>query len=298
MTLIPVVNENPYHLVARRGPHNASARGRPARSSNADMTFPRLLVLAGVLLAGPAAAQYVLEVIPLRHSTAEQVIPSLRPLLEPGGTLTGQYSQLIVRTSPSNLDELRRALEAIDRPRRRLQVSVRFDDAGESARRSIEADGRISNRGSDLRIRAEDSARSGESRVDQRVQVLEGGRAMILVGESRPALVRERIRTPAGTIGQDAIVVRETASGFEVVPRLVGSRVLLEIAPQRERFSGGGTVDTQRVATTASAALGEWFEIGGAVEQATGASSGIASSGHERSLSARRIWVRVDEVRN
>lgn len=259
----------------------------------------RLLVFTfGALLAGHAAAQYALEVIPLRHSTADQVIPSLRPLLEPGGTLAGQYSQLIVRTSPSNLEEIRRALEAIDRPRRRLQISVRFDDAGESSRRDLEASGRISNRGSDVRIRAEDSSRASESRVDQRVQVIEGGRAMILYGQSRPALVRERIQTPAGPVGQDALVMRETASGFEVVPRLVGSRVQLDIAPQRERFGPGGTVDTQRVATTASAALGEWFEIGSAVEHAAGASSGIASSSRARSASSRRIWVRVDEVRN
>jgi hypothetical protein len=266
------------------------------------MNLLRLLALAAALLAAlavtPAAAQYMLEVIPLRHSTADQVIPSLRPLLEPGGTLTGQYSQLIVRTSPSNLDEIRRALEAIDRPRRRLQISVRFDDAGASSRRDLEASGRISNRGSDVRIRAEDSTRASESRVDQRVQVIEGGRAMIVYGQSRPALVRERIQTPAGPVGQDALVMRETASGFEVIPRLVGSRVQLDIAPQRERFAGGSAIDTQRVATTAQAALGEWFEIGGAVEHATGSSSGIASSARERSSSSRRIWVRVDEVRN
>ena len=35
------------------------------------------------------------EVISLRHRTAEQVIPVLRPLLEPGGALSGQYNQLI-----------------------------------------------------------------------------------------------------------------------------------------------------------------------------------------------------------
>ncbi|HWA38655.1 MAG TPA: secretin N-terminal domain-containing protein [Burkholderiales bacterium] len=262
--------------------------------------IPLRTLLAAVLLSAvaTAGAQQVLEVIPLRHSTVEQVLPALRPLLEPGGTLTGQYSQLIVRASPGNIDEIRRALDAIDRPRRRLQVSVRFDEVSDSARRGIEAGGRISNRGSEIQIRAQDAARAGEERVDQRVQVLEGGRAVILYGQSRPALVRERLQTPAGTIGQDALVMRETASGFEIVPRLAGSRVQLDIAPQRERFASGGAVDVQRVAATVSAALGEWVEIGGAVEHATGASSGIASSAQARSSVSRRIWVRVDEVRN
>ena len=103
-----------------------------------------LLLLLG---AGAAIAQASLEVIELRHATAEQVLPALRPLLEPGGVLTGQRSQLIVRTSPRNLEELRRALQTLDAPARRLVISVRFDAAGEAARSEASVDARISDRG-------------------------------------------------------------------------------------------------------------------------------------------------------
>ncbi len=264
---------------------------------DADMKPHRIVLLAAALgLPLPVAGQHALEVIPLRHSTVEQVLPALRPLLEPGGTLTGQAGQLIVRASPGNVAELRQALEAIDRPRRRLQISVRFDDTGEQSRRSLEAGGRIGNRGSEVEVRAQDARRSDETRINQRVQVLEGARAVILFGESRPMVVRERIQTPLGPVGEDRIVMRETASGFEVVPRLTGQRVQLDIAPQRERFAAGGSVDAQRVATSTSASLGEWFEIGAAVEHATGSTGGIASMSQLRSASSRRIWVRVDEV--
>jgi len=44
----------------------------------------RFLVLL-LFLAPAALAQGTLEVIPLRHRTVEQVLPVLRPLLEPGG---------------------------------------------------------------------------------------------------------------------------------------------------------------------------------------------------------------------
>lgn len=257
------------------------------------------LLLAALLPGAPLSglAQHPLEVISLRHSTAEQVLPALRPLLEPGATMTGQYTQIIVRTSPRNLDEIRQALGAIDRPRRMLQISVRFDGREDQSSRSLEAGGRIGSRGSQVEIRADDRQHSGESRIGQRVQVLEGARAVILFGESRPLMVRERIQTPLGPVGGDRIVLREAASGFEVVPRVTGSRVQLEIAPQRERFGGGsGAVDTQRVATTASAPLGEWFEIGGAVEHAMDSDGGIASSSQSRGSTSRRIWVRVDEA--
>src|SRR2546425_5445680 len=98
-------------------------------------------VLAGCAVHG--LAQQALEIIPLRHRTVDQVLPALQPLVEPGGVLTGQSGQLIVRTSPANLAEIKRALEAIDRPLRRLQISVRFDDSLEAASQGIEASGRI-----------------------------------------------------------------------------------------------------------------------------------------------------------
>ena len=58
-----------------------------------------LLLLSLVLHAAVAAAQGSLEVLPLRHRSAEQVIPVLRPLVEAGGVLSGQGYRLFVRTS-------------------------------------------------------------------------------------------------------------------------------------------------------------------------------------------------------
>src|SRR5438067_8079882 len=146
-------------------------------------TVVRFAVL--MLLALSARAENALEIITLRHRTAEQVLPSLRPLLEPGATLTGQGSQLFVRTSPANLDDLRLALEALDRPQRRLLISVRFDAARDAASRSLGASGRIGGGESQVGIRGQDVRSQAEERVDQRGQAPDGGRAMIYTGASR-----------------------------------------------------------------------------------------------------------------
>src|ERR1044072_9011972 len=137
------------------------------------------LLLTVAALAGPAAGPASLAIIPLRHCTADQVLPALRPLLEPGATLTGQGTQLIVRTSPGNLDVLRRDMDEIDRPLRRLKVSVLFDDAGDSASGSVETSGQISNRGSSIEVQAQDSRSASSGRVDQSIQALEGGRGLL-----------------------------------------------------------------------------------------------------------------------
>lgn len=232
--------------------------------------------LSLLFCACSAFAQGSLEVIELRHTTAERVIPSLRPLLEPGGVLTGQRSQLIVRTSARNLAELRRALEVLDRPARRLEISVRFDSADSAERSALEAEARISNRGSRAEIRASGSRGAGAERVDQRLQVLEGGRAVIATGESRPLQFR------------DGVIVQEIATGFEVVPRLAGDVVILDIAPQRQAPAAAGSVQSTSVATTVRARLGEWVELSG-IE--------AASRGRVDSSASRRIWVKVEEVR-
>jgi type II secretory pathway component GspD/PulD (secretin) len=217
------------------------------------------LALAAVLavMAVRAVGQNMLEIIPLRNRTVEQLLPALRPLVEPGGTLTGQGNQLIVRTSPANLDDLKRALEALDRPLRRLEVSVRFDEAFDAAARGVEASGRIGNRDSRVEVRAVDQRTTGAERVDQRIQVLEGGRAFIMAGQSRVL--------PPG-------VVWESATGFEARPRVSGETVLVDIAPRRETLN-----QQQSLGTTVSARLGEWFEVGGAV--------------------GSRVWLKVEEIR-
>ena len=79
-----------------------------------------------VCMALPALAQQVMEVITLQHATVEQVLPSLRPLLEPGGTLTGQRGQLIVRASRENISDLRLALA--DSPDRLMAAFADFPE--------------------------------------------------------------------------------------------------------------------------------------------------------------------------
>ncbi len=241
--------------------------------------------LLGLLLAcGLARAQGDLQILQLRSRSAEQVIPILRPLLEPSGVLTGQGYQLIVRTSPKNLAEMRAVLDSIDRPPRRLVISVRQGATAEEMRRIA------------------DSRSASDQRIDQRVQVLEGGHAMIGFEESRLLQQRQVFRSPDGRVVRETTtVIQQASTGFEVVPRLSGDTVHLEIAPQREGFvSGGapGAIESQRVATTVSDRLGEWIDLGGASSSSARSGSGILSSGESRASGTSSTWVNVEELRN
>lgn len=245
------------------------------------------LVLAALLgaLSHAPLAQQALEIIPLRHRTVEQVLPALQPLLEPGATLSGSRGQLFLRASPSNADDIKRALAAIDRPSKRLQISVRLDDALERQRRDLDASGSVGSGGVRFSASAQDARTSTGERIDQRLQVLEGSRAYIAAGQSRP------LRLPDGTEIQDL------ATGFEVVPRLAGGGVALEIAQQRETPGlRPGSVQGQRLATTIHARLGEWVEIGGTRQATSRDDRGIGSASGRRGSESRRVWVKVEAL--
>ena len=94
----------------------------------------RFLLCLTFIFGGSAAAQQELEIISLRSQTVDQVLPTLLPLLEPGGTLTGMNGQLFLRASARNREEIRRVLATIDRPSRRLIIlSARIARAGRAA---------------------------------------------------------------------------------------------------------------------------------------------------------------------
>ena len=220
----------------------------------------------GVWLAAAAHltfAQQALEIIPLRHRTAEQVLPALQPLLEPGATLSGNRGQLFLRTSPSNADDIKRALASIDRAARRLQISVRLDDALERERRDLQASGSVGSGGVRFSGSAQDSRSSAGERVDQRVQVLEGSHATIFTGRSNDD--------------------QEVQNGFEVVPRLAGGLVHLDIAQ-----SG--------LSTSTTAKLGEWTELGAIARSGARDDRGIGSASSRRATESRRVWVKVETL--
>ncbi len=235
------------------------------------------LALLLAFAAAASLAQDSVEVISLRHRTADQVIPVLQPLLAPGGALTGQYNQLIVRTSPENLAQIRQVLESIDRPQRRLMILVRFDGARASARSGIQTDARISNRASSAEVRVLDSRSASDERVDQRMQVLEGGQAYISTGEAR--------------------IYGEAGTGFAVVPRVSGSNVVLDVATQQDAFTRGGAIQGQSAVSTVSGRLGEWIELGGASSASTRTESRMLSSRERTATEDRRVWVMVEELR-
>ena len=134
--------------------------------------------LALLLLLPLSALAAELEVISLKHRSAEELLPIVRPLLDKDGVASGMDYQLILRTSPRNLAEIRKLLTSIDVAPRRLKVTVMQDVDRDTVARLTSISGSI---GNNPRITLPDS----------------GGGASVEIGQGRDRLKANVVSTRA-----------------------------------------------------------------------------------------------------
>ena len=267
----------------------------------------------------PASAQQtVLEVIDLKYRSAEQIVPMLKPLLAPGGTISSLQNRVILRTTPQNMAELKKVLDAVDTMPKRLVISVRQEAVGTGLANEAEVSGSIgagdaratvpgsrSQQGGTVVIRKGDNVVRGRvissqsaatDRGVQTVQVLEGNEATIRIGQSVPIRSQNVIQTPQGTQISQSVEYRDADTGFRVRPRVNGDRVTLEINSRRDTLAdpNSQTFDVQRVDTVVSGKLGEWMEIGGMDQNRVQNEGGTISRRTGSVSDDRKVFLKAD----
>jgi hypothetical protein len=269
-----------------------------------------LVLLLGVFGgAGAVRADYPIEVIELRARTLDEVLPVVRPLIGPDAAVTGMGSQLIIKASPAQVQAVRKLLAEIDRPPKRLLISVssQGEASGSSSGYAGSADIKIGQGqvgiNSSGRPVGESRARLGIHDSDtrhtrstgQQVQALEGRPAFISAGAQLPVHESQTYVLNGVPYRSDMTRLQEAGSGFYVVPRLSGDYVTLEIQQRDERFAGaGGRIDTQRASTTVRARLGEWVDLGGIDSAASSSQSGLGYSNRGQQVTNQGIRVKVE----
>jgi hypothetical protein len=273
--------------------------------------------LALLLLLPLSALAAELEIISLKHRSAEELLPIVRPLLDKDGVASGMNYQLILRTSPRNLAEIKKLLISLDVAPRRLRITVMQDVDRDTVERLTSVSGSV---GSNPRITLPDSGSGAsvevgqgrdrlkanvistrsleEGRNTQQLQVLEGNRALVRTGQSMPVPQRQVIRHPWGSQVVDSTEYRDVDSGFYVLPLVHGDRVTVEIEAQNDAPLRGDpqSVSTQRASSTLSGRLGEWIELGGTGQRETVDDGTISTRSVARKHEQRSVLIRVEEV--
>ncbi len=273
----------------------------------------RMLRLWGLLLlllgAGPLLAQQGLEVLSLQHRSVEEVLPVLRPLVEPGGSLSGMNNQLFLRASERNRAEIRKALAAMDVPARRLVIRVATDLSQTEQYRGGRVQGSLGNdrvrignadTGGSNQVRAQvyDSRSATAGGGTQMVQTVDGGRAYIQVGTSLAVPMRQVVLGPGGAVVSETVEYRDVGRGFYAEPRVRGDRVSVDISQQSDAPGrrGDASIQVQRLSTTVSGRLGEWLQLGGTGQDASSRRQGTLSLSTSEVRESRGIWLMVEEL--
>ncbi len=277
-----------------------------------------LVVLAMLAVPAAAAEGFKVEVIDLQHTTADALIPVVQPLLHPQGSVTGMNNQLVVRTTESNLAELRQVLRQLDRAPRNLRISVRQDvgatvngrehalgggyRAGDVEISTADGYGEhgglvVSKEGRDgwVRYRELQTHRDTDEKNVHFINTLEGRAAFIYTGQNLPVANRTVIADGYGATVYGNVEYRDVDSGFYVLPRVSGNTVSLEINPQLES-SHGARIDQRFATTTLSGRLGEWIDLGGVTAGYSDDRRVTLTQTRRRGAENYNVWVKVEEI--
>ena len=269
----------------------------------------RLVLLCLLLFALPVRADYPLEIIELNSRPVQEMIPVLKPFIAPGGSIAGMNNQLIIRTSPENLEEIRSILERLDHPPRRLMIAVRQYAGNRVQDRAVAADinthlgknARVvvgdSANPNDLRVRMKSARTQSHLDATHRIQATEGYPAFIATGQAIPVPEQTTVVTPNSSYQQTTTRYKPVTSGFYVIARLNGDRVTLEISPHMNRpGSHQGSYDIQEAHTLVHGRLGEWITIGGVNQQGAGSDRDLLYRARTANQSQRTIELLVQEL--
>jgi type II secretory pathway component GspD/PulD (secretin) len=267
------------------------------------------------------AANMQLEMIPLQNRMVDDVINIIRPLVVRGGTVTGMNNQLIVKTTPENLAEIKLILNRIDHAPRRLMITVKQNVDGNSHLREDSLTGKYtsnnvqintghdhSNEGlsvsagdekSNIRYRTLNSTSRSDDRNTFKVQALEGRPAFINQGQSIPIDTSTAYITEQGVIVNQSTDYHEVRSGFYVLPRLNGDQVTLLAATDLSSVQTGShpSANVQGVETTVTGRIGQWIDLGGIDQSFNRGSRQNLSSSSSRGQEFRTVLIKVDEIK-
>lgn len=263
--------------------------------------MPRIITsLVMVLLALTSVTSSAdVEIIELENRSAVELLPLVSPFVEKGGTVSGNGFQLIIRTSPENLREIKTIVERLDSVVKRLLITVRQVSEDEYRDLALSARARLSTRGeSKIRINAQRHHTAERDGTTQQVQVLEGNSAWIHLGQSIPVGERSISTGPGGTEVQETVRYKSLTTGFYVVPRVHEDQAILYISPHKftQSRDHGGVINLSQAQTTLRGPLGEWLLIGGTGEDEQRQGSGYTYQTRKRGEQQMRMVVKVEEL--
>ena len=261
------------------------------------------------MLSFSAFAETEFKIFSLQHHFASDLLPTISQMVGDDGVATGTNNQLIIRAQPERMREIEQMVAQLDTVRINRKITVKANNAAQSQQERVEASGSVKvgkvsvannrrtapNTG---RVEVENSSSNTNQNSNQFINVLDGERAFIRVGQIVPfteewvTITRRYVQIERFTDW------REISTGFAVRPRTVGNpsekMVELEITPRIAKLNGQGFIDFEELTTVVRTSLGNWVDLGGTMQNRDEVSRKILGLQRSASQQNSSLMVKVD----
>jgi type II secretory pathway component GspD/PulD (secretin) len=263
-----------------------------------------LLILNAPLIHTVCAEDTVLEVIPLYNRPASEIQPLLDPLLEKSDRIIADGANLLVRTTPERLVEIKELLQKLDKPLNNLLITVlqssqaTAEELNARIRIHRQAPGGSLSRNSDkvsgYVYQTQDRSENDNQQI---IRTLEGKPAYIKAGNNYPVENYQSYNSGYGYSGYSSSTqFVEATTGFAVTPRLSGQQVFLDISPWSDNLNAQGQIQTQGAETTLKVNLGEWVELGGIDQSSQSSGNRTLARSWQTQDTKLHILIKVDKT--
>ncbi len=264
-----------------------------------------LLLFSFTLFAKITFAETEFKIFTLQHRFASDLLPIVDSMVGADGIANGIDNQLIIRAQPERMREIETLVTQMDAARVNRKITVSTSNTIQSQRDRAEASGKVKMGnvvvGNDRRakpntgnIDIESSSNNTQHNSNQFINVLDGERAFIRVGQIVP-FTQEWLTITRRYVQVDRFTDwREVTTGFAVRPRTLGNEVELEITPRIARINNQGFIDFEELTTVIRAPLGSWVDIGGTMQQNDEVSRKILGIQNSSSQQKSSLSVKVD----
>ena len=267
-----------------------------------------LCFLFAMLFSVTAMAATEFKIITLQHRFADELLPIIQPLAGEDGVVTGMQNQLIIRTSPENMAEIEQVIASMDVARSNLKITVNRQNNLDSTQHGVDVSGRkrignvaiSTNRyprqaRDGVQIDIQNNSSTTKQNNQQLINVVDGEFAFIQVGQSVPFTQEWRTFTHRYTHIQRTTEFIEVSTGFAVRPRSIGGQIELDITPRIAQLNQQGFIDFEALRTVVRINKGEWFDLGGAMQQNDEVSRAILSLKNKAQTQNNVLNIRVDD---
>lgn len=263
------------------------------------------LILLCLLFSMTVFAETEFKIITLQYRFASDLLPMIEPMVGADGTATGMNNQLILRAAPERMREIEATIEKLDAARANRKITVNRSNNIQNQRERVDATGSVRTGkvtvSNDRRARPntgnvdiENSTSNSQQNSSQFLNVLDGERAFIRVGQLVP-FTQEWVTITRRYVAIERITDwRDVTTGFAVRPRTVGNQVELEITPRIARLNQQGFIDFEELTTVVRTNLGNWVDIGGTMQRNDDVSRKILGFENSSSQQNSSLSIKVD----